>query len=209
MDTSDIIALVGLGIAVILGIGAILGARRWGTRPGRLLFDHDATSLVPQTAGPSGLLQLTFRDVNVPEPHLVRVRLVNVGPRDIATAHFDNGTPLSIDLGCTLYGVVNTSHPERTVSGALGSPAVLEVKPGLLRRMEEVLIDVVVSGEPNPSLVSSLIDVDVISGAAFDWRRDLARTALEALVLALPFGGGARSLSDALIGGALRGRRTR
>lgn len=106
-----------------------------------------------------------------------------------------------------MYGVVSTSHPAKTLSGAIGSPGWLEVRAGLLRRREEFLIEAVVSGEPRPSLLSPLIDVDVIDGEVFDWRRDLARTVLESVVLTLPLGRVTVSLSDAVVDGALRGRR--
>lgn len=206
VETSDLIALIALVAALVIGVGAFVAARRWGTRRGRLLFDYDATSLVPATAAASNLLQVTFQGVAVPQPHLVTVRLVNVGPRDIASSHFDNGAPLCIDLGCMIYGIVKTSHPVRTVSGPVGSADPLQLAPGLLRRREEIVVEAVVSGVPQPSLSSPLIDVDVIDGEAFDWRKDLARTVWESFVLALPMGRVTLALSDAVIDGALRPR---
>lgn len=88
VDTADVIGLVSLAVATVLGLCAIAAARRWGNPRGRLLFDHDATSLVPGTSSASDLIAVIFRGLEVSEPHLVAVRLVNVGPRDIASATF-------------------------------------------------------------------------------------------------------------------------
>ena len=101
----------------------------------------------------------------VDDPHLLKLGLSNVGPSDVATAHFDSGRPIVFTLHCTMYGLMHASHAPRTVSTAVGSEGVVELHPGLPRRRESWTIEAVVSGTPAPTLDSSLIDTDIVDPA--------------------------------------------
>lgn len=62
------------------------------------------------------------------------------GPKDLATADFDNGRPLAVSLDCTMYGLVRTSHPASTVTtvgNEPGSEGVIKLTPVLLRHRDE------------------------------------------------------------------------
>jgi hypothetical protein len=166
MDTKTILEAVAIGVAVIAIIVGVLAVRRWGNRRLRLLFESTAIPLILGGAQ-SGLLKVTFRDVDVEDPHLVTILLKNVGPADISSDRFDAGRSLVVRLNCTMYGLVKTTHPESTVSTALGAEGVVELLPQLLRRGEERLVQAVVSGPPVPVLDSPLIDTDVVSGPTY------------------------------------------
>jgi hypothetical protein len=51
-------------------------------------------------------LAVTYRDFEVKDPYLLTLRLVNVGPSDVSTSHFDGGRDLVIELGCKLFGLL-------------------------------------------------------------------------------------------------------
>lgn len=163
LTTEGWLALGALIVAVVAIPITMWTTRRWGTRRRRLLFARESTPLIPTApAGAGSLLKVTFRDLPVEEPHLVTLSLDNVGPVDVASGHFDAGRPVEIKLGCTLYGVVSSTHPRHTISPAVGtSDAIIGFPPMLLKRGERWAVEVVVSGTPNPNLVSSLIDTDI------------------------------------------------
>lgn len=157
------IGLAGLLVAVV-SIGAtILAARRWGNRRKRIAFSWEAARLLP-VGRSERLLEVTFRDIPVTDPHLVTVRVANVGPLDIASKHFDAGRSLVVNLNCMMYGLTHSSHPSGTVTGAIGSDGVVELRPVLLRRGEEWAVEAVVGGEPKPTLDSPLVDTDLVEG---------------------------------------------
>lgn len=171
-------------VALVVGVATVLATRRWGTRRRKLLFRYQSASLLPTDSRP-GLLEVTFRDIPVPNPHLVTIRLQNVGPSDVATHHFDGGRPIRVVLDCKFFGVTSTTHPSATVSPAIGSDGWIEMRPMLLRRGEEWAVEAVVEGDPAPTLQSSLIDTDVEQGGS---ARDQLAEFLSGIVLTGPFG---------------------
>lgn len=114
------IAIAGVIVGAI-GIGAtVLAARRWGNRRRKILFAWEQVPLLAAGAD-HGLLEVTYRDIPVENPHLVTVRVANVGASDVASDHFDAGLPLIVHLNCTMYGVTRTTHPQYTAGGAIGA----------------------------------------------------------------------------------------
>jgi len=121
---------------------------------------------MPETSDVQGCLKLTFRDIEITDPHLVRLTLKNVGPTDIASDHFDAGTPLVIDLHCQrFFGLLGTGHPAgSTMTQSLGGPGLIEIRPVLLRRGDQWTIEAIIDGAPKPELSSPLIDTDIVGG---------------------------------------------
>jgi hypothetical protein len=180
------IALAAVVVAIIGIAATVFAARRWGNRRRRILFSCEAAPLLP-IADENHLLEVTYRDFPVKDPHLVTVRIANIGSSDIASQHFDAGRSLIVDLNCTMFGVTSTSQPRYTVSGAIGSEGVLELRPLLLHRGEEWVVEAVVSGEVNAVLDCPLIDTDVVEGAPA--LKQLAQQLAEiAVSVSLPFG---------------------
>lgn len=157
--------------------------RRYGTRRKRLLFLFEATSLVPTIKSyAADALKVTYHNVPVDDPHLLTIRVENVGPADVASTHFDSGRPVEVRLNSTLYGMLSATHGEHTVGPAMGTKdAVIELTPLLLKRRDAWVVEVLVSGNPAPRLVSSLIDTDVVTQTAADRVTVVAGNALEAL----------------------------
>ena len=111
-----------------------------------------------------GLLEVTYRDIPVDKPHLISVILENIGPRDIPSSAFDGGNPISIAFNQTFYGLTSTSGGVRTVSPAVGTPAadaVVQLRPGLLKRGDAWSFSAVLSGPVEVSVDSPLVDTDL------------------------------------------------
>src|ERR1700738_2649754 len=87
LTIAGIIVAAGIGLATI--IGTVLATRRWGNGRRKLLFEYQSTALIPDASSRStSLLKVTFRDVAVEDPHLLIVRLKNIGPADSSSAPF-------------------------------------------------------------------------------------------------------------------------
>jgi hypothetical protein len=174
-----IVAVVGIAVSVF-------AARRWGNRRRKILFSWSSAPLLPP-GHDDGLLEVTYRDFKVKDPHLVTFRVTNVGPSDIASQHFDAGKPLTVVLNCVMYGVTSSSHGHATVSRAIGADGVIDLRPTLLRRGDEWAVEIVVEGEARPTLESSLIDTDVVEGPSV--LQQLAEQLVDvAVTISLPFG---------------------
>ncbi|MDG4826056.1 hypothetical protein O7635_29765 [Asanoa sp. WMMD1127] len=163
MSTSDRLALVGILVAAAAIVTGMYATRRWGTRRRTITLDCVSTPLISSQLGAMGrdLLKVTYRDIEVMDPHLVQIRIRNVGPSDVASAHFDGETPLTVELSCRVLGVTNPGPVPAGVT-SMGAQGHITFRPGLLRRNEEWVLGVLVEGNPRPEMVSSLIDTDVI-----------------------------------------------
>jgi hypothetical protein len=155
---------VGALIIALIAIPATIWAtRQWGNRRARMEFAFSSIPLLPSNTR-EGLLEVTYRDIPVKDPHLVSVTLRNTGPRDIASAAFDESQPISIRFNQTFYGLTNSQCGVRTISPAIGTPAseaVVQVQPGLLKRGEEWSFSAVLTGPVEVSINAPLIDTDV------------------------------------------------
>ncbi|SFR18697.1 hypothetical protein SAMN04488564_104895 [Lentzea waywayandensis] len=164
------LALAALIVAVVAIPIAVWTTRQYGTRRKKLLFLFEATSLMPEIKGSAAnALKITYHDIPVDDPHLLTIRLENVGPSDIASNHFDSGKPVQVRLNSTLYGMLSATQPEHTVGPAMGTAdAVVELTPLLFKRKDTWVVEVLVSGNPHPELVSTLVDTDVVAETVSD-----------------------------------------
>jgi hypothetical protein len=163
MTQTEVLAIVGIAVAVLAIIASTLAIRTWGNRRKRLAFEVRSAPLIA-TGGPSAdLLKVTFRDIEVPDPHLATIRLSNIGPADISSDSFDAGRSFVVKLNCKMYGVTATTHPQSTVSTAIGSDAVIQLAPQLIAKGEEWVVEAVVSGSPSSEIESPLVDTDIVS----------------------------------------------
>jgi len=163
-SAAEWLALAALVVAVVAIPLTLWATRQWGERRARLLFTYRSVPLLPR--GDIQVLKVTYRDFEVPSPHLVTLRVRNVGPKDVASSHFDQSRPLRIDLKAKFYGLVDASPVNER--GAIEMDAIgtddghVSFKPALLRRNQEWTAEVLVSGDSQPELTSSLIDTDVV-----------------------------------------------
>ena len=159
---ADILPVAGLAAAVLATIAGLYATRRWGTRRRRLSFVYQSASLMPEGPRAWGALRLVYGDLELQDPYLVTLHLRNVGSNDIASQHFDGGRPLVIELGCTIYGLTNATHPDMGQSAIGDKHGVITLPPRLLRKGEEWLVEAIVEGVPSPRLINSLIDTDLV-----------------------------------------------
>lgn len=104
------LAVVAVVVAVVVGMATIAATRRWGNRRRQIVFEADVSPLLSVDVR-DGLLEVTYRNEPVANPKLVSVRVRNVGPADIASAHFDGGRPLTVALNCTVFGPTRSLAP--------------------------------------------------------------------------------------------------
>jgi hypothetical protein len=167
VSTGDWLSLAGLIVAVVGVPTAVLATRRWGTRRARLQFGWDVTPLLlVARLDEHDQIKITYRGRPVDNPHLLTVRLANVGPVDITRAHFDGGENVAVKLNCVMYGLTKTTHPDHTDTTVAGRAGQILLTPLLLKRSEEWIIEAIVSGWPQPELHCPLTDTDVTHGKA-------------------------------------------
>lgn len=125
-------------------------------------MEIDATPLLPEGARP-GLLEVTYRDIPVSEPHLVSVTLHNSGPRDVTSGMFDGGRSLTVEFDQTFYGLTAVQGGIEVRSPAIGAGAgaVVSVLPGLLKRGESWSFSAVTTGPLEVTVDAPLIDTDL------------------------------------------------
>lgn len=163
MDAGTWLGLAALVVAILAIPATVLATRHWGNRRARLDVQIDATPLLPEGARP-GLLEMTYRDIPVSEPHLVSVALRNSGPRDLASGMFDNGRSITVRFDQTFYGLTAVNGGMQIVSpgvGASADDAIVLVRPALLKRGAVWSFSAVTTGPVEVSVDAPLIDTDV------------------------------------------------
>lgn len=164
--SSEWLAAAALVVAILAIPITVLATRAYGNRRSRLLFNWNAVPLLPER-DEDGLVKVQYRHFDVDRPHLVTISLANIGPTDISSAMFDQGRGIRVDLVNTVfYGVVSSPPPKERgslTSQAIGSKdSCIVLGPGLLRRGQVWTVEVLVSGEPQTELTSSLINTDIV-----------------------------------------------
>jgi WD40 repeat protein len=110
-----------------------------------------------------GLLRVTWEDVELKDPNILEVNLINRGRRDTAREDFDQA--LEFGVGVRILAVLRTaSGPNSTVFRAVAfEDDLLKVGPGLIPRHQSIKFTLLASGR-KPVLSSSAAavrDVDV------------------------------------------------
>lgn len=166
---------LGALLVAVCGIPiAILATRKWGNRRAKLQVLTESTGLL--AAGPSAgfsvsrHLEVTYKRVPVDNPHLVTLRIRNIGPKDITRDNFDGARPLIFDIGNTFYGFVSISSNDATkpiVNTAVADQidnSVLTVMPAHIPRGTEWVVKYMASGRALPKRLGTLIDTDIVDG---------------------------------------------
>ncbi|GHF17061.1 hypothetical protein GCM10011600_17270 [Pseudolysinimonas yzui] len=157
--------IVGWTVTALIAVAAIvvtvIVTRQFGNRRAVLTWFMEATPLMPKVASH---LEVSYRDIPVPEPVLLTVVLVNSGPRDIASSMFDDRRPIRVEVGAKFYGVTRTDGTAKLISPAIGTSAedaVVTMAPLLLKRGESWSFSAVISGHPEVNVDAPLVDTDV------------------------------------------------
>lgn len=202
MSLSDKIAIVAVIVAVIAIPVTVWATRRYGNRRGVVLFTHESTQLIPDLPfSTKDLLKVEYRGIPVPDPHLLNLRLQNIGPRDVSSSDFDARRSVTIKTNCKFYGFVSLSHPKQTVSPAIGSDGMIEIKPMLLKTTEAWEATAIISGEPTIGPPDApLVNVNVIDRKAFEATvaSSFLVGILRGISAALPGAGAAIAVTDVI-----------
>jgi hypothetical protein len=158
----------GVSIAVAI-LAIVIGwavSRKYGNRPAKLKFDW-SSELLLTTSGKKRTsdLKVLYKDFEVPDPHLLRITVKNIGSRDIPTSSFDAGRSLRIYADGKLFGLLSVSHIEPSVFPAIGGEIEFSIRPTLIKRGESWEVTAIVAGNLVPKLESPLIDTDIIDTA--------------------------------------------
>jgi hypothetical protein len=154
---------IALVVAILSVPITIWGTRQWGNRRARVEVSANATPLLPGDTR-EGLLEVTFRDIPVRDPHLVSVSVRNIGPRDLSTQTFDSGRPITVRFDNTFYGLTQVGGGVRVLAPAIGTAgkvAVVSLEPGLLKRGQAWSFSAITTGPVQVTVEAPLIDTDV------------------------------------------------
>jgi hypothetical protein len=160
---SDWVGVAALIVAVIAVPITVWATRQWGNRRAKIEFYVDSVSLMPANAR-AGLLEITYRDIPVQDPHLVTIGLRNTGPRDVTAAMFHDGEAISLTFNQTFYGLTQVKGNVKAHSRAIGTPAAesaINLQPALLKRGDEWSVSAVLSGPVEVKVDAPLVDTDV------------------------------------------------
>ncbi|MEU1820296.1 hypothetical protein ABZ543_34730 [Streptomyces roseifaciens] len=130
----------------------------------QLAYWMPATTRLLHTSDSVGDLVVMRGGQTLRHPHVLDVRLMNRGRRDVASSHFDSGTPIRLDVGAPIVEVLDVvSQPDwlHTPTTAVDDTAVT-IAPGLIAKGQTIRCSVLVDG-PAPRLTcqASLIDVTI------------------------------------------------
>ncbi|MFI0980748.1 hypothetical protein ACH4SP_27525 [Streptomyces sp. NPDC021093] len=130
----------------------------------QLAYWMPAATRLLHTSDVVGDLVVTRGGQTLRHPHVLDVRLMNRGRRDVASSHFDNGMPIRLDVGAPIVEILGvTSEPDslHTPTSAVEGTAVT-ITPSLIAKGQTICFSVLADG-PTPRLTcqASLIDVTV------------------------------------------------
>ena len=165
-DKLTIAAIAVALLAIIVGVWAV---RRWGVRRRRVFYALTSSPLIPAlSALPSDDLKVTFKDLEVKDPHIVLIAIENIGPLDVTSNDFDDNRPITFDLNCKFFGLVESTHPNFTSVPSIGSNTLIKIRPLLLRRGEVLSVAAIVSGAPNLQADLPLQNTDLLDKREID-----------------------------------------
>lgn len=98
------------------------------------------------------------------DPHVLDVKLMNRGRRDVASSHFDRDLPILLDVGAPIVELLGiTSRPASLhTATVVVEGTALKIAPGLIARGQTISFSLLVDGPtPRVSCQASLIDVTV------------------------------------------------
>jgi hypothetical protein len=156
-----LIGITGIMVGIIAIIVAV-ALWRFGTPRGVLDYSMPTSKALisrsPQLKESD--LQIKVRGKVAQDPHLVTVRLVNSGHRDIRSDDFDRQKALVLRLGVPILDILSSAD-EDDQSFELSGDEELELTPTLIRRGRHISVNILTEGKPNLSCFSSLADVKV------------------------------------------------
>jgi hypothetical protein len=163
---SAVISIVGILVAIAgIYVSYVLAVAKR-----RITYEMPVSA--PLMSAPPGVrtdLRVLHGDKELADPHLLAIRLVSRGRRDIPSSSFDQDRPLLIDVGIPIIAVLETTFApsEAPFPKVVAVGSELRIGPDLIRKRQAMDFLVLANGacarlsDQNP-----LIDVTV--GRPFD-----------------------------------------
>lgn len=164
VDLAPWLAMATLVVAVIGALASVIATRRFGNRRSKIQFSWDSLSLLASERQPEAL-HVIYGNQAVEQPNLVTLRLRNIGPRDVTSAHFDGSRPIEIELDASaMYGLSRTTHERETSWDS--KMGYIRLAPTLLKRGDEWTAEAITQGRPKPYIITNpLIDTDTVDAS--------------------------------------------
>jgi hypothetical protein len=164
------LTIIGILVAILLGIGAIVAAYRSANPRRRLyVYTSNVTPLIHRTGTELGLEVLAGGE-KLTEPHVVTAHVVSRGRRDIRKDAFDG--PILLQFTARIVSVLETSCetkiPGTPIPNWFFNGDTIEIPPALLRRDQRLTYTVLLEGEVPEFSAVVPVEVDVRDSAPFD-----------------------------------------
>jgi hypothetical protein len=154
-----IMSVVGL---VLTAIGLLAGGyyARQGRRRNELVVSVKSQPMIVERDTEAGsAVSLRYDDQVVDDPHLLTAVLECVGPKDITSADFDQGKPITIALEVPMIALLRSDGLEIVENYRSTS---IDVLPNLLPKGKTFILSAITDGCPNARVTAHLIDTDVL-----------------------------------------------
>jgi hypothetical protein len=107
-------------------------------------------------------LKVLFQERPLHSPRILSIRLVSRGRKDIRSEDFDQGRPITLDLGVRLVAFISADANPKPFPKIIFQGTSLEIGPDLIRRRQVITITVLADGaEPRIACDARLIDVNI------------------------------------------------
>jgi hypothetical protein len=158
-------AAAGVVVALLVGVAASAVAYVVGFPKRRLLYGMPVmTPLLSTEADVKGDLELRRHGTLLADPHVLEIRLIGRGRKDIPSSAYDSGQPIRLDVGARIVKLLqSTSDPQSDrVPKAAVHETSLTIGPSRIGRRQVITYTLLADGErPHLTFQSDLIDVDV------------------------------------------------
>jgi|SRR5580658_4565022 hypothetical protein len=155
-----------IGISgVAVGLIAILVAiSLWHFGTPRAVLEYDMPTCQALVSGSPQIekddLKIYFRDRIVNSPFLATLTIKNTGHRDIRSEDFDQQRPIVFHLNRAVVDLLSSPDPDNKLFQVRNDDEVA-LLPTLIRRKQEITVNILLEGRPRLSCTQTLADVNV------------------------------------------------
>jgi hypothetical protein len=154
-----IMAVVGLALTAIGLLAGVYYAKQ-GRRRNELVVSVKSQPMIVERETEAGsAVSLRYDDQVVADPYLMTAVLECSGPKDITSADFDAGKPISIAFDVPMIALLRS---DGLAIGESYRATSIEVLPNLLPKGKTFILSAITDGCPNPRVTTHLIDTDVL-----------------------------------------------
>jgi hypothetical protein len=158
-------AATGVAVTLVIGVATVLVAYVVGFPKRRLLYAMPVLApLLSAPADVQGDLELRRHGTVLTDPHLLEIRLVARGRKDIPSSAYDSGEPIRFDVGARIVELLrSTSDPQSDPLPKYAfNGTTLTIGPSRIGKRQIIAFTLLTDGErPCLTCQSSLIDVQV------------------------------------------------